>query len=133
MGYLIDTSVFVAWERAEVDRLDLTERAGDESVALSVITASELLHGVERADSAQRRAARARFVEAILDTLPVLPIDLEVSRTHARLWADQRARGVMIGAHDLLIAATALHHGLTVATHNLRDFERVEGLRIERW
>jgi tRNA(fMet)-specific endonuclease VapC len=133
MGYLIDTSVFVAWERGQLDRTNITDALGDHSVALSAITASELLHGVERAEGSLRRARRAAFVESIFEEIEVLPFDLDISRVHARVWADLLARGQSIGAHDTLIAATALHHGLTIATRNARDFARVDGLRFENW
>lgn len=133
MGFLIDTSVFVAWERGALSGPRLLEYAGNEELALSAITASELLHGVHRANSAQRRARREAFVEAIFAAMPVLPIDLEVSRRHARVWADLRARGEIIGAHDLLIAATALAHGATVATRNAREFDRVDDLQVAVW
>ena len=133
MGFLIDTSIFVAWERKQLTEDDVRRLAGDEDLALSAITASELLHGVHRGDSAQRRGRRQAFVDAILSTLPVLPIDLAVSRRHAQVWADLRARGEIIGAHDLLIAATALVHTLVLATRNQREFGRVEGLRVAMW
>lgn len=133
MGYLIDTSVFVALERSAISTDDLIERGGDEAAALSAVSASELLHGVHRASSAQHRGRREAFVEAILQTIPVLPVDLEVSRIHARIWADLRVRGQLIGAHDLLIAATALRHDLRLATRNRREFDRVEGLAVELW
>jgi tRNA(fMet)-specific endonuclease VapC len=133
MGVLIDTSVFVAWERRDLLDEDIVRLAGEEALALSVITASELLHGVHRAEGAQRRGRRETFVESILGALPVLPIDLVVSRHHARVWADLRARGEIIGAHDLLIAATALAHDLTLATRNAREFDRVEGLQVVVW
>jgi tRNA(fMet)-specific endonuclease VapC len=53
-----------------------------------------------------------------------------VARVHAELWAQLGARGETIGAHDLWIAATALTHGLGVATRNTADFARVPGLRV---
>lgn len=133
MGYLIDTSIFVAWERAELSPESLEKRAGTDSLALCAITASELLHGVHRADTAQRRGRREAFVEAILAALPVVPVDLFVCRHHARIWSDLRIRGQVIGAHDLLIAATAVAFDLIVATRNRREFERVEGLRLAIW
>lgn len=129
MGTLIDTSVLIHWERGD----DLPSVREGTAVAISAITASELLHGVHRANSAQRRHRRERWVESILSALPVLPIDLEVSRIHARLWADLAASGSMIGSHDLLIAATALAHSLELATRNGSEFERVEGLTVVRW
>jgi tRNA(fMet)-specific endonuclease VapC len=131
MGYLIDTSIFVAVERGELSAADLDSR--DEPVAISAITASELLHGVHRAGSARRRGQRSAFIEEILAAVPVLPVDLAVAREHARIWADLRDRGDVIGAHDLLIAATALAHELTIVTRNERHFTRVEGLAVVRW
>jgi tRNA(fMet)-specific endonuclease VapC len=133
MGYLIDTSILIAWERQQLDGGAIVAHAGSDEVALSSITASELLHGVHRAQSAQRRGKREEFVEAILSALPVVPVDLAVARTHARIWADLAARGAVIGAHDLLIAATALTFDLVIATRNERDFGRIEGARVEVW
>ena len=65
MALLIDTSIFIAMERSGGDLLDFLQELGDEPVALSAITASELLHGVHRADSAMRRNRRTEFVEKI--------------------------------------------------------------------
>ena len=92
MGYLIDTSVFIAWERGQLDLSKVVASRADAEVTLCAITASELLHGVHRADSAQRRGRREAFVEAIVGSVRVLAVDLEVSRTHARIWADLQSR-----------------------------------------
>ena len=132
MGLLIDTSVLVEVERSGSTAPAL-ERLGGEPSFLAAITASELLHGVHRADGPARRARRQAFVEALLDLLPVLPFDLTAARVHAGLWAELRQRGELIGAHDLLIAATALAGDLKLLTCNLREFRRVDGLRIESW
>jgi len=103
--------------------------AGDEERAISVITVSELLHGVHRAQGAAR-SRRLSFVEHVLDAVPAVPISTPVARVHAEIHAELAARGDAIGAHDLWIAATALAHGLGLATGNVRDFERVPGLRL---
>ena len=102
-------------------------------MALAAITASELLHGVHRAQEAVRRARRETFVTTILESLPVLPFTLDVARVHSRLWADLQARGEVIGAHDLIIAATALAHGLTVLSGDRRHFGRIESLGLVVW
>jgi predicted nucleic acid-binding protein len=65
--------------------------------------------------------------------LPVLPVTLEVARFHSRLWAGLQQRGEIIAPHDLLIAATALAHNLTLITDNHRHFGRIEGLKISTW
>ena len=102
---------------------------GDEERAISVITASELLHGVSRAGDANR-ARRQAFVEHVLSGLEPVPITEAVARVHAGVWAELERRGEVLGAHDLWIAATAVAHGFGVATRNRRDFGRVPGLRV---
>jgi tRNA(fMet)-specific endonuclease VapC len=103
--------------------------AGDEPVALSAITASELLLGVALADAAHA-SARATFVNDLLTLFAVVPFGLAEARVHAQVQADLRRQGVAIAAADLLIAATALAHGYGVVTLNHRDFDRVPGLRV---
>jgi predicted nucleic acid-binding protein len=128
VGLLIDTSVLVGFER-QASSAGLAQVEG-ESVFISAISASELLHGVERAVDEARRAKRQAFVERVLDSVPVLPFDLDSARVHARIWASLLRRGEMIGAHDLIIAATALSRDLPVLTHNTREFARVDGLAL---
>lgn len=127
MAVLIDTSVLMDAERRG-ESLDQAIR--NEDRAISVITASELLHGVHRARGSAVRARRAAFVEHLLSALDPLPITIGIARAHAEVWAQLEKRGNPIGAHDLWIAATALGHGMDVATANPQDFERVPGLDV---
>lgn len=129
MGILIDTNVFIAAEKNK-QPLETQTSLADVPVYISAITASELLVGVHYAD-AKRRVRRSAFVEAILQTLPVLPFTLEVARVHSELFAYLSKKGKLIGAHDLLIAATALAHDCRVLTYNLKEFKQVPGLDIE--
>jgi tRNA(fMet)-specific endonuclease VapC len=69
-------------------------------------------------------------VEGLLARIEPIPVVSEVARMHAETWAKLEATGEMIGVHDLWIAATALTHGLRVATTNAREFERVSGLSV---
>lgn len=96
---------------------------------ISVITVSELLHGVHRATGA-RRARRHASVEVLLAALPAVPITLPISRVHAELTAGLAGRGAAIGPHDAWIAATALAHGLPLMTGNGAEFRRVPGLEV---
>jgi tRNA(fMet)-specific endonuclease VapC len=132
VGILIDTSVLVAAERGHLD-LDavLAEGAGEE-VALSAVTAAELLHGVHRLAGASRARA-ASFVESLIDYLPVIPFDIDAARVHGTVAADLRARGVAVGAHDLLIAATAIALDYRIATRDLRSFPKIGGVALLRW
>ncbi|HTP29437.1 MAG TPA: PIN domain-containing protein [Anaeromyxobacteraceae bacterium] len=133
MGLLIDSSVLIAAERGT---LDLHEKLGKElenPVALAAISASELLHGVHRTTSVNQRARRQAFVEQLLSALPVIPFDLVAARLHAELWARLAAKGIQVGAHDLLIAATAIAAGYGVATRDERSFPRIPGLTTAIW
>src|SRR5258708_7165315 len=75
------------------------------------------------------RALRA-IVEHLLSGLQAIPITETVARVHADTWADLAARGEIIDAHDLWIAATGLAHGFGIATRNVTDFTRIPGLRV---
>ena len=97
------------------------------------MTASALLHGVYRAVQPEVRTRRAAFVEAVLERFPLLPVDLATARIHAQVWAELAATGMMIGPHDLWLAATCIAHGLTMVTANVREFARVPGLAVEDW
>lgn len=133
MGALIDSSVLIAAERGTLDLDEVMEEYGSVDFAIAAVTASELLHGVHRADNEDRRSRREAFVETLLSRLPVLPFDLIAARAHARLWAQLAARGGSIGAHDLLIAATAITRGLDVVTRDERSFSRIPGLSVLLW
>jgi predicted nucleic acid-binding protein len=127
VAVLIDTSVLVDTERR---RAPLETVADGEDRAISVVTASELLHGVHRAVDPTARMRRHAFVEWVLARMEPVPITTHVARVHAEIWARLEADGRLIAAHDLWIAATALAHGLRVATVNVRHFERVPGLDV---
>lgn len=131
MGVILDSSVLIAAERGQCRLADLLESLGDTPVAIAAITASELLHGVQRAASHGVRMRRSAFVEALLAELPVHPFGLGEARMHAELWAELSRSGAMLGAHDLLIAATAIAGGYALVTLNQREFSRVPGLRVQ--
>ena len=129
MGLVIDTDVWVLAEKS-AQSLDLARWAQYGGAYMSAITASELLVGVERANTALRRAQRGAFVESLLSTVPVLEFSMPVVRTHARMVA-ALSKNLTAGAHDALIAATALHHGYALLTRNVADFKIFAGLKVE--
>ena len=133
MGVLIDASVLIDFERGKISVEQRLAGREDEQFFLSVVTASELLHGVHRAAAPDVRARRSAFVEAVLARFPLLAIDLPTARTHAQLWAELASRGTIIGPHDMWIAAACIAHGLALVTGNAREFARVPGLTTESW
>jgi tRNA(fMet)-specific endonuclease VapC len=129
MATLIDSSVLIAAERGQ---LNLDDIAAEEDVAISAVTASELLHGVHRARTPAQRHRRQAFVEGLMAQLPVIAFDLIVARVHASLWAELAKRGVAVGERDLMIGATAIAKGYAIATRDERSFPKIPGLKVSR-
>jgi len=130
-GIILDTSVIIAFEKGRLD-LDAwfdSLAPDDAAAAIASITVSELLHGVER-DASPRAPARKAWLNELIASFSVLDFDEECARVHSELWAGLEKAGRPIGAHDMLIAATALRHDMRVATFNLKDFKRVPHLEV---
>jgi len=132
VGRLIDTSIFIESERGRLELEPHIAAHGDDGLFMSVITASELLHGVHRA-RAEFKSRRTATVEGWIAQFAVLDIDLATAHTYAGILAQLQAAGQLIGPHDLWLAATCLTQGLTMITANVREFGRVSGLEIEDW
>jgi tRNA(fMet)-specific endonuclease VapC len=103
--------------------------AGADNVAMSVVTAGELLFGAEKKRSPRMQA----FVEEMLRLITVIDIDIAVSRRYAILRTELERSGTPIGMNDLWIAAHALASGMTLVSANEREFARVPGLKVENW
>ena len=129
MGLMIDSNVFINFEK-NGKPIDLSPWEQSEKIYASVVTITELLMGVHRADTEQRRLLRSAFVEAIISGISVLDFTLPVARVHAEIYSDLAKKGQLIGAHDLIIAATARCHGHSILTDNVDEFRRVPGLRV---
>lgn len=129
MALIIDTSVFIAWERSGIP-IDFSPWHSYGPLRISVVTVSELLVGVHRANTEARRQKRTAFIDKVLANFPALDFTADIARTHAAAKAKLEMAGQIIGAHDLIIAATALHFDCTVLTANPSEFKRVSGLDV---
>jgi predicted nucleic acid-binding protein len=133
MALIIDSGIFISLERQRRNYQDfLAELPAGELVAIASMTASELLSGVQRADTEQRRDERSRRVEELLGDIVILPFGLEAARVHSQVWVMLRSSGLTIGPYDAIIAATALANGYDVLTDNIREFSRVPGLVVRQ-
>jgi tRNA(fMet)-specific endonuclease VapC len=122
---ILDTSALISLERRGAERTDVLP--DDADVAISAVTASELLVGVELADD-RYRERRSGLVEGALERVDLIAFDLEIARHHASLLAHARRAGQPRGAHDLQIAATARATGRTVVTTDANAFEGLPGV-----
>ncbi|MGD9477111.1 type II toxin-antitoxin system VapC family toxin [Shinella sp. G-2] len=101
----------------------------DDALCTSAIVASELRYGLRKSGA----VALARRVEAVLGEMEILSYDAPVSFAYAQARSTLEKKGQPIGATDLFIAAHALSLDLTLVTANMREFSRVEGLKVENW
>lgn len=98
-------------------------------LAISSITAAELAFGVEKSGSERNKQALNKF----LTPLEILPYDDQMIWHYAKLRQNLQSTGKTIGSLDMLIAAHALALDMVLVTNNLKEFERVEGLKLENW
>ena len=123
---IADTSVFIARETGR----QLGELPDE--IAVSVVTAAELELGVLRANDTDTRARRLATLAQVRATYPLLPVDAETASCFARIAAAELEAGRRVRRHDAWIAATALRHGVAVATQDadFSGFEAVTVLRV---
>ena len=130
MGYLLDTNILCDLIRNPFGPVaQRIEAVGAKAVCTSIIVAAELRYGCAKKGSPRLQAR----VEDILATIPVLPLEVPADADYGRQRAQLEASGQPIGGNDLLIAAHALALGLTLVTHNTREFSRIAGLQVEDW
>ena len=115
MGLILDSSVLIAAERkghnARQALSEIARQLSGEDVALSVVTAMELMHGVVRADSPERKFMRRQFVNELLIAVPVHPVTVPVALLAGEIDGENAAKGVRLPLADLLIGVTALELG----------------------
>jgi tRNA(fMet)-specific endonuclease VapC len=129
MGVMPDTNVLITLEKTK-SPIDFSKWDTSNQIYISAVTVSELLVGVHRANTEERKKRRRKFVDLVVAEIGVLAFTLQTARVHSELYAELAAKGLMIGAHDLLIAATACQYGLSILTENLNEFNRVPGLNV---
>ena len=129
MAIILDTDVIIRGEKGTFDLATWLENRPNEPCEIAAITVAELWHGVERSSGAHK-VRRERYLRSISEALPILPYTEATALEHARIWASLESEGTMIGAHDLIVAATALERGSMVATFNQRHFAMVPGLNV---
>ena len=130
LRYLLDTNIciYVIKTRPPSMLESFNRHAGH--MAISAITLSELLDGVEKSAATERNLAA---VENFCSRLDVLPYGPRASLHYGQIRTGLERRGTPIGVNDLHIAAHARSEGLTLVSNNLREFEQVEGLLQENW
>jgi tRNA(fMet)-specific endonuclease VapC len=130
LRYMLDTNIciYVIKNRPTL----LRDRFNDfaDQLCVSVITLAELIYGAEKSARAHENLA---VVEQFCARLDVLPFAERAASHYGQLWAELERAGQPIGIHDMMIGSHARSEGLAVVTNNVREFQRMPGLRLENW
>jgi tRNA(fMet)-specific endonuclease VapC len=129
MAIMLDADVIIGGEKATFNLAAWAASRPNDRFEVAAITVAELWHGVERAHE-PHRSKRRKYLETLVAALPVIPYTEQTAYEHARIWANLQSAGQMIGAYDLIVAATALERGSQVATFNQRHFSLIKGLQV---
>ncbi|MCU0759760.1 MAG: type II toxin-antitoxin system VapC family toxin [Steroidobacteraceae bacterium] len=128
---MLDTDTCIALiERRDAGVLRRLQAKSVGQVGISSVTLAELAHGVARSSRPRENAAA---LQEFLLPLDAASFDDAAALAYGELRADLERRGYPIGPMDTMIAAHALALGCSLVTHNVREFERVQGLRVEDW
>lgn len=129
MTYVLDSDICVELLRRREPVSSRVEAQSPADLAITTMTEAELEFGVIRHSNPER--ARARLDRFLATPIDVIPFDRAAARTHAQVRYALRAQP--IGPHDLIIASIALAYQMILVTHNIKEFRRVPGLKVEDW
>jgi tRNA(fMet)-specific endonuclease VapC len=124
MKHLLDTTWIVEYLRGNAEVISKVQELQEEGLSVSIISVAELYEGVFRSNNP---TGNEQALKDLLSAVTVLDITQDICRIYGQEKTQLLQKGTIIGALDLLIAATALHHNLTLLMGD-HDFERVEGL-----
>jgi tRNA(fMet)-specific endonuclease VapC len=127
VSYLVDSDRVADWLQGRPAAVDALRSLAADGLAISLVTYGEIYEGIYYG---RDPAGSERVFRQFLRAVDVLPLTRPIMRRFARLRGDLRRRGQLIGDPDVLIAATALHHHLTLITGNRAHFERIPELRM---
>jgi len=129
--YLIDTNICIyITKHHPLSVMHRFERLQPGDVVMSFITYGELLFGAEKSSY---RESTVKKLQRLVELIPIELPGPEISTHYGKIRAHLEKRGRPIGANDLWIAAHARSREMTLVSNNLKEFERVPGLRMENW
>ena len=136
MGHVLDSTVIIAAERAGKNPKnvidDIAAALGDTEVALSVVTVIEMSHGIQRANSPERRSRREYFLNELLSQFAIEHVTVAIAFRAGQIDGALQAKGIRVALADLLIGTTALELGYSVVTNNIRHFQLIPNLQVKQ-
>ncbi len=131
MRYMLDTNICIYAIKHKPEKVFLRlQKVEPKDVCISSITYAELVHGVEKSNAVERNRLA---LSLLLSNIEIMDFDVDAADAYGKVRADLEKKGTPIGPLDMMIAGHALSLGYKVVTNNVKEFERVKGLKIENW
>jgi len=130
LKYMLDTNIVIYTIKNRPRQVREAFKQHENQMCISAVTLGELIYGAERSSQAERNLAD---IEGLIARLEVVPFEKHASEHFGQLRAELYRIGQPIGPYDMMIAGHARAMGLILVTNNIKEFERVAGLRFENW
>ena len=129
MKYLLDTNICIHFFKGKFNLIDKLIEIGIENCAISEITLAELIYGAENSSNPKKNH---ELIEKLIEQTTILPI-FNAILLYGKQKSILRKKGIMISDFDLLIGCTAIESNLIMVTENVKEFNRIHGIKIENW
>ena len=130
MKYTLDTNTLIYFFKGMGKVKDQLLSTPPSEIALPTIVLFEMELGIAKSSSPRKRISQLEDFVSLVNVVPFGPSE---AKTGSRIRAKLEKKGIPIGPYDILIAACAMANDLILATHNVKEFQRIEGLRLEDW
>ena len=129
MKFLLDSNICIHFLRGKYNIIEKLNEVGIDNCAISEITLAELVFGAEKSDNPKKNH---KLIEKFIGQLSILPI-FDAIQTYGKEKARLQSEGKMISDFDLLIGCTSIENDLIMVTENIKEFDRIKGIKIENW
>ena len=131
MRYMLDTNICIyAIKHMPREVIERLNEHNPNEICISSVTYAELIHGVEKSKAVEKNRTTLTL---LLADIEILPFDTGAAEGYGEIRAELERKGIPIGPLDMMIAGHAKSLGYTVVTNNIKEFERIDGLRLENW
>ncbi len=130
LKYMLDTNIVIYTIKNRPEQVRKIFKRHENQMCISAVTKGELIYGAERSSRPERNLID---IEGLIARLEVAPFEDHASEHFGQLRAELYRIGQPIGPYDMMIAGHARAMGLILVTNNMKEFERVPGLRVESW